>query len=467
MILYRTLRQLARIALGWYYADVEIEGLERMPSSGSVLLVANHPNALVDAMAVAVAVPRRVLLTAKATLFERPMLAALLRTVGVVPLRRTRDEHGTGNSAPAATVRNADAFRMVTSALAADGVVLVFPEGISHDAPSLAPLKTGAARMALMAHDAGVHAVRIVAVGLIYEAKEQPRSRLLVRIGDALDLDVWLATSGGDASALTAEIDQRLRRVTLNFGSEPRARRAARLGRTLAAATAEVSPLDRPRSLAPEAEFAHRVDRATEALAAAPPSVVRQADEFIDDAEAFERRLDARGVALSELRVSPRVRHGAWFLLRELSLLALAFPVALLDRLAHDAPVRLARTITRRSLITDPSRDQPAMRTIVLAAAALLVWYLVLGIAIDRWLGPGAALLVLAVLVLSASSELALRDRLTRAWRRARTFLVLRADPAFRSSAVAEADRLLGRARRLERALLSEGPLPPEPRSVA
>ena len=107
------------------------------------------------------------------------------------------------------------------------------------------------------------------------------------------------------------------------------------------------------------------------------------------------------------------------------------------------------------------------MRTIVLAAAALLVWYLVLGIAIDRWLGPGAALLVLAVLVLSASSELALRDRLTRAWRRARTFLVLRADPAFRSSAVAEADRLLERARRLERALLSEGPLPPEPRSVA
>ena len=70
---------------------------ERVPSEGPVLILANHPNALIDPLLIATAIDRRVLLTAKATLFERPGLAWLLQAVGVVPLRRegrgTRRRH--------------------------------------------------------------------------------------------------------------------------------------------------------------------------------------------------------------------------------------------------------------------------------------------------------------------------------------------------------------------------------------
>jgi glycerol-3-phosphate O-acyltransferase / dihydroxyacetone phosphate acyltransferase len=461
MTVYRILRRLARVALGWYYADVVIEGHGRLPASGPTLIVANHPNALVDAMVVAVAVRRRVLLTAKATLFEQPALAALLRVVGVVPLRRARDEQAVASDAASSVSRNADAFRMVTSALAEGSVVLVFPEGISHDAPALAPLRTGAARMALMAHASGVSALRIVAVGLVYEAKEQPRSRVLVRTGEPLDLDAWLMAHTGDAAALTAEIDARLRRVTLNFGSSTRARRAEDLARTLGAVAGELTPLAHPPSLGPEADLARRIEAAGEALAAASETTVRQADAFAARVHAFERKLASRGVALSELRVSPRLRHGAQFVLRESLLLALALPVALIDRLAHDLPVRLARALAQKSLASDPSRDQPAMRTIVLATGLLLTWYLLLGLLLADWFGIGIALLVLAMLALSASAELALRDRVSRAWRRARTYLALRADPAFQSSAIAEANRLLEEARALERALMVAQPATP------
>lgn len=457
MIAYRFLRRLARIALGWYYADLVIEGREHLPASGPTLLVANHPNALVDAMAVTVAVPRRVLLTAKATLFEQPALAALLHVVGVVPLRRARDEQVASPDGAPTAARNADAFQTVTAAFADGSAVLVFPEGISHDAPALAPLRTGAARMALMAHRSGVHALRIVAVGLTYEAKERPRTRLLVRIGEPLDLDARLAAHADDAAALTAEIDDRLRRVTLNFGSDVRARRAAHLARALGAVARGAVSLDHPPSLAHEADVARRIEAASEALAAAPAPLVRRADALVADVDAFTRRLAARGVALPALRVSPRVRHGAWFVLREALLLSIALPVALLDRIAHDLPVRLARTIAQRSLVGDPSRDQPAMRTIVLGTGLLLAWYLLLGIALVHWFGVGVAVLVLATTVLSASAELALRDRMSRAWRRARTYLALRADPALQASALAEADRLLEEARALERALSAEG----------
>lgn len=454
-MLYRALRRIARVAIGWYYADVVVEGDEQLPANGPLLLVANHPNALVDAMLVGIAVPRRILLTGKATLFEHPALAAGLRAIGVVPLRRAKDERtGAANDAPAVS-RNADAFATVTTALAKGGAVLVFPEGISHDAPAIAPLRTGAARMALMAHQSGVNDLQVIAIGLTYEEKERPRSRILVRIGKPLRVEHWIALNGSDASSLTAEIDRQLRRVTLNFASADRARRAAQLARALDAVASDAPPIHHPRSLGPEAALAHRIEVASGALADAPESTVRLADAFIAEVAAFERRLAAQGIALPELRVSPRRRHGAWFVFRESALASLALPVAIVDRIAHDLPVRLARTIARRSLASDPSRDQPAMRTILFATGFLFCWYVAIGVTLARWLGIGVAVVAIAVMILSAGTEIALRDRAARGWQRARSYLALRADPAFRSAALAEAGRLLDDAQALEQALLS------------
>ena len=148
-MLYRFLRAIAVIALRWYYAEIVVQGAERAPRTGPLLIVANHPNALIDPLLVGTTLSRRVLLTAKATLFENPALSALLHAVGVVPLRRAKDE---GGSAQVMAERNAEAFRSVTAALRRGGTVLIFPEGISHDAPAIAPLRSGAARIALQAH---------------------------------------------------------------------------------------------------------------------------------------------------------------------------------------------------------------------------------------------------------------------------------------------------------------------------
>lgn len=452
MIFYRVVRRMARIALAWYYADLTVQGREHLPATGPLLLVANHPNALVDALVVVATVPRRVLLTAKATLFEQPLLAALLRAFGVVPLRRAQDARESATTAPT-VARNADAFHAVTTALAQGRAILVFPEGISHDAPSLAPLKTGAARMALMAHAGGVRGLRLVATGLTYEEKERPRSRIVTRFAAPLELDAWLGTHPGDATALTAALDVRLRRVTLNFATETRAQQVMRLATTLDALATPATTLAQPRALGPQADIARRIDAASEALADAPAAVVRQASALVTATEAFEQRLAARGIALSELRISPAIAPGTWFALREALLLIVAIPIALVDRIAHDIPTRVARRYARRSLAADPSRDQPAMRTIVAGTGLLLVWYVAIGAALLHWLGPAVALLALMTMVLSASAELALRDRLARAWRRARTYLALRAHPDVRTQALAEADRLLEEAVLLEHAL--------------
>ncbi len=69
-----------------------------MPRDRPLLLVVNHPNALVDALLVGWVVPRRVLITAKSTLFTNPIASRLLRWIGVLPLHRTSDAAGAGRA---------------------------------------------------------------------------------------------------------------------------------------------------------------------------------------------------------------------------------------------------------------------------------------------------------------------------------------------------------------------------------
>jgi 1-acyl-sn-glycerol-3-phosphate acyltransferase len=457
-MLYQLLRAAAGVGLRWYYADIVVQGADRIPARGPLIVAANHPNALVDALVVSTTVPRRVRLTAKATLFEHALLAPLLRAVGVVPLRRAQDQRSAARAHAAPVARNADAFALVVEALCAGGAVLVFPEGISHDEPDLAPLKTGAARMALAAHAAGATGLVILPVGLVFEEKERPRSRLLVRIGTPIALDAWCAerrTAGpADAARLTVDVDAALRRVTLNFASEARAQRAVGVARALAAIAETPPALGRARSLATEAELARRVDAATDALAHAPPDVARQADAFIRRVEALESRLGARQATLADVQVSPRIRHGAWFVVREGTIAALGLPVALLGQVTHWVPLRLGRWLAMRPLAHDRSRDQPAMRTIVFGVALVPVWYLALGILVAHWLGATAALLWLAAIFLAAGTDFVLRDRMRRARQRARTYLALRADPTLRLEALDEIRALLADALALERALV-------------
>jgi glycerol-3-phosphate O-acyltransferase / dihydroxyacetone phosphate acyltransferase len=457
-MLYAALRAAAAIALRWYYADVVVQGQERAPRDGPLVIIANHPNALIDPLLVGTALPRRVLLTAKATLFETSVLAALLKAVGVVPLRRAKDEPtGGGPAAPSPSMRdrNAEAFRLVTNALLGGQAILIFPEGISHDDPSIAPLKSGAARMALQAHDEGASGLHILPIGLIFEEKERPGSRVLVRVGEPLALDEWMSASSPDPTALTAELDERLRAVTLNFATSEQATRVVELARTLVAIASEPAPLDAPRSLEAEAAIARRIDAATTALASASPDVVAAANALTARLHTIEQALDRRGVALSEGRISPGVRSGIWFTVREGAWAILAAITAVLGGWTHWIPLTLARRLALASPRSDRSRDQPAMRTILFGLAFVLIWYAVFIALLVRWRGWAWAAVGVVLLFTAAHAHRLLRGRMHRAVRRARSYLALRADPALQTRVVAEFDALVLDAVELERALVA------------
>jgi len=453
-MLYALLRSMAGIALRWFYRRIDVEGLERLPRNAPLILVVNHPNALVDALLVGWSVPRRVVLTAKATLFQNPAFASLLSWVGVVPLVRSSDVRAaTGTGVAIDPRRNARAFDALRDVLRRRGAVVIFPEGISHDNPSLAPLRTGAARIALEARDEGmVERLYIVPIGLTFERKDAPRTRVLVQVGDAIAVDEWTISGDKAVPALTEEIDARLRAVTQNYETADDAARAAALSTLFAALfRSEPESVGLSRSLRVEVWLARRIESARRALAQSRDDQLRaRTDALLQALAAFEARLALHDIALDDVTVSAAGRHAAPFVLRESWVLAIAGPVALWGNVNHWLPFHGARLIARRSI---ESASDPAMRTIVAGTALVVAFYAMQGAAVALLAGWIAAALYLVSLPLAADVNFVLRERMRRVLHRARTYLLFRRRPKLREQLQGELLRLRDEALAIERQL--------------
>jgi 1-acyl-sn-glycerol-3-phosphate acyltransferase len=173
-----------------------------IPADGPVLLVSNHPNALIDPVVVTAAAARPIRWLAKSTLVYQPAIGWLFRAAGAIPVyRRQDDERQMG--------RNADTFAAAIAALRDGSAVALFPEGISHTLPGLAPMKTGAARLALQAAAELGHPIPIIPAGVIYGDAAIFRSPAGVVIGPPVPWDD-LAGRGPEDRAAVAELTERI-----------------------------------------------------------------------------------------------------------------------------------------------------------------------------------------------------------------------------------------------------------------
>ena len=453
-MLYAVLRRLARIALRWYYREVEVVGADRVPAGVPLLIVANHPNAVVDPMLVATALSRRVTFTGKATLFDNPFLRLFLGAVGMVPLRRASDERvrrqAGGLPDPK---RNEDAFRAVIAALANRRAVLIFPEGKSHDEPSIAPLKTGTARMALQARGAGVRGLAILPIGFVFEEKSIPRTRVLVEVGERLDLDSWPGAETSDAvDRLTSDIDRRLRAVTMNYETAAAAAEVSRVSWLLAREGS--GALGSGVRWGDVVAVTRRVDsarRVLERAAAAGGELARRADRLRAEVDAVEEVAAREGLDLRDVMIDTSVGSGATFVARESAITAIAAPFALIGRVIHWPALAIARAVARR---TSESGSDPAMQTLVVGAPlVLLTWAGITAVA-WRFAGVVPALLSLAALPFLADCDFALRDRAGRAKARVRAYLRFRRDPSLQRALVTAISAARDEAAELERQLL-------------
>ncbi len=433
-----------QVAIRWFYRRVEAEGLARIPARGAVILAANHNNAMVDALVVGASVSRRMQLTAKATLLDHPVTRFIVHAVGIVPLRRAKDE--AGRRGAVAADRNEGAFDAIVRTLAADGMILIFPEGISHSEPALAPLRTGCARMALQALDHAVPEVTIVPVGLTFEAKGRPRSRALLTVGMPVAASAS-RTAPDPVRDLTSRVDAGLREVTLNFPTGEAARQVLDVSHTLTRLFDTTRPLDEGEStLRDTVHVARQVEEIRQVLPHLSAQTATEVERFLARLEAWRQRARSLGVSPAEVDMETSIGSGAGFVLHKGATFLLAAPIALWGRLNHLVPLRLALWIGRA---TSRNPDEPAMHTLAGGFVLVLLVYLGLAVAVGRGAGWGWALLYLLSLPAAASLDFWLSDRWRAFRRRARGYLALRGRPDDARALLEERAALRIEARRI------------------
>jgi 1-acyl-sn-glycerol-3-phosphate acyltransferase len=380
-----------------------------VPHAGPVLVVANHPNSLLDPMLVVAAARRPLRFLAKAPLFPDPKVGWLVRASGAIPVHRRQD-------GPVAPGVNADMFREVHAALASGHAVALFPEGISHSAPSLAPLKTGAARIALGA--AGeLGSFPIVPVGLVFREKDIFRSDAAVITGPPIE---WadLTGRGGEKDAvilLTDRIAAALRSLTLNLEAtqdQPLVECAVRVWEAEQGVTAE--PAERVARMAMTTSILARVRHDDDAEGIA----------VIEAVARHQRRLSRLGLRPADLLADVGLGRGAsWVAGRAPLLMPLAAVLALVGWLLFAVPYRATGMITDRFRLES---DVRSTWKLMVGAVLYLIWLGLVGVAAWLWLGAPVALVVCLVVPVVGMAGLHVRERWRGSWRDARRYLLLR-----------------------------------------
>jgi 1-acyl-sn-glycerol-3-phosphate acyltransferase len=207
-MLYTLIKVLVRISTAVFFKKIVVVGRERLPARGPAIIVANHPNTLMDPLLVAMLFQQQVGFVANAGIFSNSLLTRFFRHFHVIPIYRKKDV------APGETPDNTQAFAECHAYLAQGGTILIFPEGTSHYEINLREIKTGTARIALSYSGPGD--VRIVPVALDYSDAIQFRSMVRVTVGRPIMVFAYreaLQRSEAEAvDALTADIRKALAR---------------------------------------------------------------------------------------------------------------------------------------------------------------------------------------------------------------------------------------------------------------
>jgi glycerol-3-phosphate O-acyltransferase / dihydroxyacetone phosphate acyltransferase len=421
------------LALRFFFRRIETSGAEAVPASGPLIFVLNHPNGLIDPGLVFCALPRRVSFLAKSTLFKMPGVAWLLRTVEALPVYRRVD-------AGAEVGRNRLTFAACHALLRQGRCIALFPEGVSHSAPRLLPVKTGAARIALGAlavkdegGDGGavLDKLQIVPAGLYYTHKTPFRGEALIRFGEPFEVLPVEPDSDGEppreaVRALSEHIAEALRAVTLNVEDEE-LEVVAKAGQLFSSI---YQGLNFRQTLAEELEFRRRFAGERRGAASAASGAQDQAGGLAARIREFEEEL--RGVGLTPERLSVS-SHPRWQVVRYLFgrglLLSALLPFALVGVVTHAPAYLVSDLISRRFRRHGPDESSATAKILAGMLFVPLTWLAVAAWIFGRW-GWQFALAALPVAALCGYAALRWAEEVydLRGWFKAALLLARRRD---------------------------------------
>ncbi|MCP4500881.1 MAG: hypothetical protein GY822_13045 [Deltaproteobacteria bacterium] len=354
MPLYGPITTLFGVGLEVYFQRKEVQGT--LPG-GPLLVVANHPNGIMDPALLGHIFRRRLRFLGKEPLFRMPVISLLVKGTGTLPVYRTKD--GADTSA------NEEMFRAVYQSLDEGEAICLFPEGISHNEPNLQPLKTGAARMAFGAeHDVRSKSgrelqLKIVPVGIVYQDKRRFRSSVSISVGEPISLDNYKDLYDDNereaVQKLTQDIDVAIREQTLNldaWSDMPLLHLAERIW------DEGLDPKGHDEDI--------RLRQLSMAFYELQQHQPERARGIQNKVASFYERMQKLGLNAADLDTEPKISKVLRFSAYNLIALVLGTPIALLGTLFFALPYGAIRLIAGRR------KERDLVATVALFAGALI-----------------------------------------------------------------------------------------------
>lgn len=206
---------LLRLGLGLYFKEIR-HSQRQIDQSRPLLFLANHQNALIDALLIAAFNQRKTFFLVRSGVFKRKPIARVLYYLGMRPIYRIRDgKHMVSQNEP---IMNFFAEKLVQG-----NCVLIFPEGNHSLKRTVRPLRKGFIEIAdkALALNPDLD-LGLVTVGLSYQNAKCARDRVVIHYADTIDAQKLFLTQNSKKERdkeLLVQLHERLSAYTVHIPS--------------------------------------------------------------------------------------------------------------------------------------------------------------------------------------------------------------------------------------------------------
>jgi len=206
-------------ALHLYYRNVDIIGAKDVPNTDPVIFTPNHQNALMDALAILCTKDRQPVFVARADIFQKPLIIAVLHFLRILPIYRKRDG---GN----ASDNNQDTFDLIPKILNSGQSVGIMPEGTHTKIKRLQMLQKGVFRLAMQAQEkhGSSPMIKIVPVGIEYTSTNKFRSDVMIKYGKSIEVsdfyDLYVKNPAKAFKQMQGALMEKMREVMIDITSD-------------------------------------------------------------------------------------------------------------------------------------------------------------------------------------------------------------------------------------------------------
>ncbi|MGB4772233.1 MAG: 1-acyl-sn-glycerol-3-phosphate acyltransferase [Chitinophagaceae bacterium] len=207
-------------ALACYFRKSWYLGKDRLPASGPVVVISNHAASFLDAMLMGVMLNRPIHFFARGDIFRNKWARNIFRRLHMVPLF-------SADLAKDQLHRNADSFSRGEEVLKENGLLLIFPEGLSRMERNMLPFRKGTSRIILQTLASAPNiTVQVVPIGIHYR-KHEVLSDVQLTTGKVIAVgkqyrEMYAAQASRTVNELTRELEMAMREVVLYVEQDQR-----------------------------------------------------------------------------------------------------------------------------------------------------------------------------------------------------------------------------------------------------